>query len=134
MDSSAPQASSMASQLLNGVGLFGLALLLLSGLAALAIVCLMAWRGRGPMAVCTVLLAAHTPLLFSVLLALSGIWNSYRIIATSGTTPRPSELAFGISTALLAPRLALLLTLPIYAVAILGCMVRALTAPRKESH
>jgi hypothetical protein len=50
------------------------------------------------------------------------------VIAVNATTPKPSEVAAGISTALFAPLVGILLMIPGYATAALGAFIRALAA------
>jgi hypothetical protein len=53
---------------------------------------------------------------------------SYQVIAASATTPKPSDVAAGISTALLAPLVGMMLMVPGYATAAIGAFIRSLAA------
>ena len=55
----------------------------------------------------------------------------FAIIATSATPPRPSEVAVGISTALVAPLVGIVLMVPGYATALFGSLIRSLQASAK---
>jgi hypothetical protein len=83
-------------------------------------------RGKGPMAVAALILIVPVPLLIAVFAAIRGAIASYTIIAMSGSAPKPSEVAEGISTALFAPMVAMVLMAPSYAVATLGAAIRSL--------
>ena len=75
-----------------------------------------------------VLLIVHVPFLIGLFAAIHGAMASYIVIAMSDMTPKPSELAAGISSALVAPMVGMLLMVPGYAVAAFGAFVRSLGA------
>lgn len=84
------------------------------------------------MAATALILISHVPLLIGVLIGLGGAISSYTMVATSATTPRPGEVALGISTALVAPMAGIILMAPGYATAALGAFVRSVTSSRKK--
>ena len=79
------------------------------------------------MAAAALILIVHVPLFIGVFAAVQGAIASYTVIAMSGASPKPSEVAAGISTALVAPLVGMLLTVPGYATATLGALIRSFT-------
>ena len=103
-------------------------LLPLTGLLCFVFALIIVLRGKGPMAGASLILIVHIPLLIGVFAAIQGGIASYTIIAMSSSTPKPSEVAAGISTALIAPMVGMLLMIPGYATAALGSFVRSFVA------
>lgn len=101
-------------------------LLPLAGLACFVLALVVVLRGKGPMSAAALILIVHVPLLIGVFAAIQGVISSYTVIAMSESTPKPSELASGISTALFAPLVGMLLMVPGYAAAAIGAVVRSL--------
>jgi hypothetical protein len=106
---------------------FGYALLL----PAVALICfvltlIVVIRGRGPMAAAAIVLVVPTPFLIGIVAGLRGGIASYAVIAMSSTPPKPAEVAAGISTALIAPFVGLLLMAPSYLVAVAGTLIRSI--------
>lgn len=101
-------------------------LLPLSALVSFAFVVILLFRGRGPMAAASILLFVHAPLLIGVFAAIQGLISSYQVIALSGATPKPAEVAVGFSTALFAPLVALVFQTPSYVAAAVGTFIRSL--------
>ena len=58
---------------------------------------------------------------------------SYTVIATSATSPKSSDLAVGISTALVTPLVGMLGMIPSFLVAVLGTFVRSQFASSRAS-
>lgn len=125
-DAELVQQQSLLSWIGSSLGLPYAALLLISGLLCFVLSLILVLRGRGPMAAASLILIVHEPLLIGSFAAVQGGLASYRIIATSSAAPKPSEVAAGISTALVAPLVGLLLMVPAYATAALGGFIRAL--------
>jgi hypothetical protein len=90
-------------------------------------------RGNGPMAIAALILIVHVPLLIGIFAAIQGAIASYTIIAMGGAAPKPSEVAAGISTALVAPLVGILLMVPGYATAALGAFIRSLQPNAKSA-
>ena len=109
-----------------GVGLIGLVCLfmLLSSIIALFV----SLRGRGPMAVAALILVVPLPLLVGIFAGMAGQVNSYLVVATSSSMPKPSDLAAGMSTSMLAPLLGLIASGPGFLIALVGSLVRATRA------
>ena len=100
--------------------LFGLA-----GLVCLVLTLVLVIRGKGPMAAVALVLVVHVPFFIGLFAALQGAASSFLVIATSGATPKPSEVAVGTSTGLIAPMVGLLVMAPSYVIAILGALSRS---------
>jgi hypothetical protein len=100
----------------------------LAGLICFLLALILVLRGKGPMAAAGLILIVHVPLLIGVFAAIQGAIASYTLIAMSATTPKPSELAAGISMALVAPMVGMVLMVPGYATAALGAIIRSFVA------
>ena len=107
-------------------------------LPAVALVCfvltlLLVLRGRGPMAAAAIALIVPVPFLIGIAAALRGAMASFIVIASSSTPAKPSEIAVGISTALVVPLVSLFLMVPSYLVAVAGATIRALVSDGESS-
>ena len=101
-------------------------LLPLAALLSLIFVLILVFRGKGPMAAASLILMVHVPLLIGIFAAIQVAIASYTVIAMSEATPKPAELAAGISTALVAPLVGMLLMVPSYVTAAIGSFIRSL--------
>ena len=119
---------SFLSWMFHALGFPYVILLPLAGLVCFLLALILVLRGKGPMAAAGLILIVHVPLLIGVFAAIQGGIASYTIIATSATTPKPSEVAAGISTALFAPLVGMVLMVPGYATAALGAFIRSFGA------
>lgn len=108
-------------------------LLPLTGLLCFVLALIVVFRGKGPMAAASLILIVHIPLLIGVFAAIQGSIASYTVVAMGSATPKPSEVAAGISTALVAPMVGMLLMIPGYATAALGSFVRSIVANAEGS-
>jgi hypothetical protein len=129
-----PVQQSYLGWMVTALGFPYLFLLPLAGLVAFLLALIIVLRGKGAMAAASLILIVHVPLLIGVFAALQGGIASYTVIAMSETTPKPSEIAAGISTALVAPMVGMLLMAPGYATAALGAFIRCLGANAEASH
>ena len=128
MPDTEPVQQSLLSWIVAALGFPYVILLPLAGALCFLVALLVVLRGRGPMAVVTLLLVVHVPLLIGVFAAIQAAIASYTVIAMSATTPKPSQVAAGVSTALVAPLIGMLLMVPGYATAALGAFVRSFWA------
>ncbi len=115
----------------SALGPLYLILLPLSGIVGFIFVCLLLSRGRGPMAAASILLFVHAPLMIGIFAAIQGMTSAYTVMAMSPSTPKPAEIAVGISMSLVAPMVAMLLMIPSYLVAALGTFIRAVKSNRR---
>lgn len=127
----APQ--SFVSWIISALGLGYLVLIPSAAIIAFVIALIVVIRGRGPMAAAALVLVTPAPFLIGLIGALEGVISSYSIIATSAATPRPSELAQGISMALVAPLTGLLLMTPALVVAAFGAFYRSISDDEKPA-
>jgi hypothetical protein len=111
--------------MLTSLGAYAL-LLPLAGLLCFLLALVLVVRGKGPMAIASLILIVHVPLLIGVFAAIQGGIASYTVIAASATAPKPSDVAVGISTALFAPLVGMMLMVPGYATAAVGAFIRSL--------
>jgi len=126
MPDAEPVRQSLLSWMFTALGFPYVVLLPAAGLVCFLLALIVVLRGRGPMSGPALILIVHVPLLIGVFAAIQGGIASYIIIATSASTPKPSEVAEGISTALVAPMAGMLLMVPSYATAALGAFIRCL--------
>ncbi len=111
--------------LFTQLGLSYSILLSLSGLLSFVIALIIVRRGKGPMAAAALVLIVHVPLLIGLYATIEGLMQTCTIM--HGGPPRSAELASGIGTSLVAPKVALLLMIPGYATAVIGAFLRART-------
>ena len=132
-----PDAESVRQSLLSwmftALGLPYVLLLPLAGLMCFLFALIVVLRGKGPMAAAALILIVHVPLFIGVFAAIQGAIASYTVIAMSAATPKPSEVAAGISTALVAPLVGMLLMVPGYATAAIGAFIRSFGASTEET-
>ena len=122
-----PVRQSFLSWIFAALGFQYAILLALAGLLSFVVALIVVMRGKGPMSVVALLLIVHVPLLIGIFASIKGAMDSYTLIAMSSVSPKPSELAEGISTALVAPLVGMIVMVPGYAVAALGAFVRSLS-------
>ena len=103
---------------------------LLSGaaLVAFALTLVVLLRGKGPMAGAALFFIVPMPLLIGLYGGIDGLISTYTIIAATSVQPKPSELAYGISLSLVAPMMGMLLMVPAYLLAMIGLIIRSLSA------
>ena len=123
---------SYLSWMFTSLGVYAL-LLPLAGLLCFLLALVIVVRGKGPMAAASLILIVHVPLLIGVFGAIHGGIASYQVIAVSATTPKPSDVAAGISTALFAPLVGMMLMVPGYATAAIGAFIRSLAVDADSS-
>ena len=128
-----PVAQSFLGWLFSSLGIGYTILLPLAGLICFLLALTIVMRGNGPMAAASLILIVNVPLLIGIFAAIQGAVASFTIIAMSGATPKPSEVAVGISTALAAPLVAILLMVPGYATAAIGAFIRSLQPNAKSN-
>ncbi|GAA5504883.1 hypothetical protein [Novipirellula caenicola] len=128
MPNAEPVQQSLLRWMFASLGLPYAILLPLAGIVCFLFALIIVVRGKGPMAAAALILVVHVPLLIGVFAAIQGAIASYTVIAMSPATPKPSEVAAGISTALVAPLVGMLLMVPGYMTAVLGAFIRSMTA------
>ncbi len=133
MPDAEPVQQSLLSWMFTALGFPYVILLPLAGLLSFLLALVIVLRGKGPMAGAALILIVHVPLFIGVFAAIQGAIASYTVIAMSASTPKPSEVAAGISTALVAPLVGMLLMVPGYATAALGAFIRSFVANAEET-
>jgi hypothetical protein len=88
-------------------------------------------RGKGPSVGPALLFIVPMPLLLSLAGALKGSIASFAVLAMSDVTLKSSEVAAGVSEALLGPMMGLLMMAPSYLAAVIGLLIRSLQAERR---
>jgi hypothetical protein len=132
MNSEEPVQQSLLSWMFNALGPFYGLVLPLSGLAVFIGACLVVALSRRPAVIAAYLVLVPTPFLIGIFGTFHGFIASYSIIATSGSTPKASEVGMGISTGLFTSLLGLAVTFPAYFVVALGLFVRTVFSPSKD--
>lgn len=125
MEAAEPVRQSFLNWILTALGFPYVVILPIAGIVCFALALILVARGKGPMSAAALILIVHVPLLIGVFAAIQGGIASYMIIATSESTPKPAEVAAGISTALIAPLVGIMLMVPGYSIAALGAFIRA---------
>ena len=121
-----PVQQSLLAWIVLALGLPYAVMLLLLALLSFVLTLVILVRGKGPMAAAALVLVVHLPLLIGAFGALQGTMSALTVIATSSTAPRPADVAAGVSTAIVVPLVALVLTIPNYLIAAVGAFVRSL--------
>ncbi len=125
MDSANQMERSALAWIFEALGPFYFFVLPLAGLLSCLGAILLIARGRGVMSGAALILVVHIPFLVGVFGAIHGMISSFSVIATAGSTPKPSEVAVGLSTALFVPMVGLVTMVPGYAIALIGAFCRA---------
>ena len=123
---------SMAMWMLHSLGPYAL-LLPLAALVSFALCLFLVLRGRNAWGGAAACVLVPMPLLLSLFGGLQGAMASFMVISNSQATPKPSEVAAGISAALVIPYVGLLLTAPGYLVAVIGLLARSFAPERREA-
>ncbi len=128
-----PVRQSFLSWIFTALGFPYVILLTLAALLSFAVALIVVVRGRGPMATAALVLVVPMPLLVGLFGAIQGAISSYTVIAMSSTSPKPSDMAAGISTALVAAMVGVAFTAPGYAVATIGAVLRSVLSTAKAT-
>ena len=104
-----------------------------SAIAVFVGACLVVGISRRPSVIASYLLFLPLPLLIGMIASVHGMIMSLQVIATAGTSPKPSDIAAGIGMSLFASLLSLLLTFPSYLVLAFGLFLRTIAAGRRDS-
>jgi len=99
-----------------------------AGLFSLVATLLILIRGRGPFVSSGLVLAVATPVFLGLAGTVEGVVTVYQIVAMSSAQPKPSELAEGVSMALVALQVGILFAFPSFLVATVGSLIRSMTA------
>lgn len=125
---------SLLSWMFAALGLPYVILLSLAGGLCFLFALVLVLRGKGPMAAASLVLVVHVPFFIGILGAIQGAIACYLVIASSADAPKPSEMAEGISSALVAALVGMIAMVPAYTTAVLGAFIRALTAKNETSN
>lgn len=123
-----PTPQSKLSWFFQSLGLFYSLSLPAVGLLAFVLTVIIVIRGKGPLAGAGLWFVVTMPLWLGVLGFFDGMIASMMVISMSTAAPKPSELAQGVSAALVTPLVGLWLMAPSFLVATLGSLLRSLTA------
>jgi hypothetical protein len=127
-----PVQQSYLSWVFHSLGPTYLLLLPLAALLGFVLTLILILRGRGATLGAALTFCVPAPLLVGFFAAINGAISSYMVIATSSTTPKPSEIAAGISTALVSLLIGLLLMAPSYLLALFGLFARSLRSDAEK--
>jgi len=122
---SQPQQSLLSWMFMSLGPFYGL-LIPLVGFALFVGACCVVGLNRRSAVIAAFLVFLPLPLMIGLFASVQGLIASFSIIATAGATPKPSEMAVGISTALFATLVGLLATFPSYFVLAFGLFFRTL--------
>ena len=120
--------------MLHSLGPFyGLAIPLV-GFAVFVGACLVVAMNRRPAVIASYLVFLPLPLLIGLYGSLQGFISSYHLIATSPTSPKPSEIAAGVSTGLFTVLVGLMVIFPSYFVLAFGLLIRTIQSGRTPAN
>ena len=122
-----PVPQSYLAWMYNSLGPFYGLVIPLAGFVVFVGACLVVALNRRPAVIAAYLVFLPLPLLIGIFGSIRGFIMSYSVIATSVVTPKPSDVAGGISTALFTSLVGLFVTFPAYFVAATGLFVRTVT-------
>jgi len=97
----------------------------MAGFVAFVLTVIYVVRGRGALGGISLLFIVPMPFFLGIFGALEGVIRAYSVIAISAAAPKPSEIAAGISMALVVPMDGLVCMAPSYIVAMLGLFARS---------
>jgi hypothetical protein len=98
----------------------------LCALGSFALTLLLVFRGKGSATWAALLLIVPAPMLLGLFGALNGSVASFSVVAMSDVALKTSEVAAGVSAALLLPFAGMLLAGPSYLAATIGLICRSL--------
>ena len=113
--------------LVRSLGLRFTVLLPLAGLVSFALTGVLVVAGKGKSNGTAIAFVVGIPFLVGIFGMLDGFMASFIVIASAPTSPKPSEIADGISSAIVTPFIGMLLMAPSYMLATIGLFIRSLT-------
>lgn len=128
-----PAQRSFLSWIVHSLGIYAL-MIPFAGMVVFIGACLAVAKGRRPEVVASYAAFAPIPFLVSLFGAFSGAIDSFTVIAMSAASPKPSEMAEGISTALATPLVGLLACVPTYLLLGVGWVIRMLSHREPPAH
>lgn len=126
-----PKQSAL-SWFVDALGPFYLVVLPLLGLLLLFGGLMVVIASRRPAVIAACLAFVALPLLLGLLGMLQGMVESFTVISTTLTQPRPGDIAAGFSSAMVVPLVSLIVTLPGYLILATGLVFRTATTARGQ--
>jgi hypothetical protein len=123
-----PRQQSYLEFMFNALGWRYTMLLPLAALVSFLLILLLILRGRGSFVSTGLILLVPLPFLVGIMGYVDGLVASFQVIAMSDTAPKPSQLALGLSMSFVTIFVGILLTIPGYILAVVGTLIRSLTA------
>ncbi len=108
-------------------------LLPLTGFAVFVGGCLVVLLSRRNAVVAAYLALVPLPFLIGLFGTIHGMLSSFQVLATAPTSPKPSDLAEGVSMALFSSFVGLAMTFPAFLVVAGGLFLRTMFAPDRDS-
>lgn len=127
-----PVGKSFLYWMVEALGPFYSLVIPLAGLVIFMGACLVVAMSRRPAVIAAYLVFLPLPLLIGIYGSIQGFIASYSVIAASVVTPKPSEVAAGISTGLFTSLVGLMVSFPAYFVLASGLFLRTLYSPRTD--
>lgn len=121
---SSRSSASIASWLVDSLGFLYGTLLYIAGLSALYMSCRIVRRVRDPAAVATALPIAFLPSFIGVVGLVHGYISIFRMVAASGTYPKPNDMLDAQSTVLVCLLTGLVLTFPSFVLLAVAMVVK----------
>jgi len=120
-----PGPQSMLQWVISSLGFPYAILLPMAGLLAFVLTMIYVLRGRGVLGGISLLFIVLMPFFIGIFGALDGAIRAFSVIAMSDVSVKSSEIAAGVSEALVVPTVGLLFMAPSYIVAMAGLFARS---------
>jgi len=114
MDEMQIEPQSFLMWMFHALGPFYLVVLPLAGLVVFVGAILVVSLNRRPAVIAAFLVFLPLPLMIGLFGSVQGMISSLSVLATSAATPKPSDVAAGISSGLFTTLMGLLVTVPSY--------------------
>ena len=121
------QRQSLISWFATALGPFYMFALLGSGLLLFFVACAAVLVSRRPGVIASLLALVPLPLMIGAFGAVHGAINALQVMAMSGASPKPAEIAQGYSMCLVSLLVGILAAFPGYLVLAIGLVVRTIT-------
>ena len=97
-----------------------------SALLSFVLTAVLVVAGKGRTTGAALVFIVAIPFLIGLFGMFDGMMASFMVMASSSTSPKPSEVAVGVSTSIVTPLVGMLLMVPSYLLATVGLSIKAL--------
>ncbi len=103
-----------------------------SALLSFVLTAVLVIAGKGKTTGAAIAFVVALPFLIGLLGMFDGLISSFMVIAQSSSSPKPSEIAEGVATSIIAPMVAITLMFPSFILATVGLTIRSLKGDPKQ--